>query len=196
MVSTITPMVHGGSRKRWLGSLGVHILGGALGGAAAVTVLSLLLRWVLPSPGVRHWVAWVLVVILFMGELFMGEAGFRKVIPSPHRQVSKRTRERLGPDLTAFLYGAELGVGFITRVPYSVTYAALTGAALVLPPSLGAIVGMAFGAARGSSVWPAVNGTTLERLELASSRRFRWAVSPRLASVFGTMLAMVLLFPA
>lgn len=71
-------------------------------------------------------------------------------VPSTYRQVPKLWREAFSPRTAAILYGAGLGIGFFTRVPYLTFYAALAMSLLSRDPAAAASAGMIFGLARSA----------------------------------------------
>lgn len=181
MVLTITPMVHGGRRLNWVLSVGLHSLGGAVGGAVVASGAALI-GLLLASASLRE-VSIALAAAILVIALLVDTQLVPIRVPSPKRQVPQRWREVLSPRWTAFAYGLELGTGVTTRVYFAATYAVFIVAGLVLgfPAAVG--VGAAYGLARGLSVWIAHDGLSLESLERAIDRRVRYAVVARGANV-------------
>lgn len=167
MVMTITPMVHGGRRGRWLVSVVSHVAGGALGGALVLSVVALAAALVGPSESVRVGIALCVLGVALLFDLRI----IRARVPSPTRQVPRRWREEFGLHTTAFLYGLGLGMGVTTRVYFAITYAIFIAAALLLPFALAAAVGAAFGLARSASVWVTRSARSHEVLEEIVDRR-------------------------
>lgn len=179
MVLTITPMVHGGKRVKWLSTVLVHALGGVVGGAMAALVVVLATRILI----VLH-LPVVPVAFLILGLSIGTDAKILPLrVPSPRRQVPSAWRERFGPHFTAFLYGLGLGTGFTTRVYFAATYAAFLVAALIVPFPLAVAVGAAYGFSRGIAVWIAQSGSSLERLERAIHQRAHYLPIARAANV-------------
>lgn len=147
MVQTITPVVHGG-RGRWLGALGLHvagatltaaIFGGLLGGVGAL----------LGAPwGRAGWIAVALLAFVYaLGELPRAEVA----VPAMRRQVPDWWRTYFSPHVTAFLYGAGLGVGFLTFLAHGTLLVVASAAVVIGDVWWGAFVVGAFGLARGAS---------------------------------------------
>ena len=147
MVQTITPVVHGG-RGKWLGALGLHvagatltaaIFGGLLGGLGAL----------LGAPwGRAGWVTVALLAFVYaLGELSRAEVA----VPALRRQVPDWWRTYFSPGVTAFLYGAGLGVGFLTFLAHGTLLVVASAAVVIGDVGWGAFVVGAFGLARGAS---------------------------------------------
>jgi hypothetical protein len=108
MVETIVPVVHG--IRSWIVSL-IAFASGALLTAAAV---GLALGVALPTGGSTALLAAGLVAVVYA----IGELGLvRLPWPQLRRQVPERWRERYPQPVTGFLYGAGLGLGFVTYLP-------------------------------------------------------------------------------
>lgn len=168
MVYTINPVVHGGSYRRWLVDFLLHLIGGGFGGAAAATIVAVSLHAVISNGEIRTYVALAVAVLAIAADLDKG-----RHLPSPHRQVSQRTRELRDSKLTAFVYGFELGLGVVTRVRYAVTYAVFIIAGLALPLNRALLVGATYGIVRSAGVLPARTGRTMDQLDALLSRRGR-----------------------
>lgn len=149
MVETIAPVVHGNKRSRYFSSVALHALGATLT-AAAVGGLLGASGLVLGAPwGIAGAIA-IAVVALVYG---LREA-FRLPVPLPDRQaqVPEWWRTFYSPPVSAFLYGAGLGIGFLTYLSFG-TYVAVSAAALASgSPLVGALLCAPFGLARGLSV--------------------------------------------
>ena len=147
MVQTITPVVHGG-RGRWFGALGLHVAGATLA-AAFFGALLAGVGALLGAPwGRAGWIAVALVAFVYaLGELPRAEV----VVPALRRQVPDWWRTYFSPLVTAFLYGAGLGVGFLTFLTHG-TLLVVSAAAIVIGDVWwGALVVGVFGFARGMS---------------------------------------------
>lgn len=167
MVTTITPMVHGGRRNKWILSFISHLVGGALGGALALTLLAVVVHFASPSEALGLGIAGGVLLLALLFDLRI----MRARLPSPRRQVPRRWREEFGPHLTAFLYGLGLGTGVTTRVYFAITYAIFIAAPLLLPLPLSAAVGAMFGLARSASVWVSHSAASHETLDKIVDRR-------------------------
>src|SRR5918996_5003348 len=102
MVQTITPVVHGGSRKRWAGSLALHVLGASMSAAALGALLG--------ASGSILGAPWGRAGMLVVGAIALAYAtrelfGVAVPIPEIRRQVPEWWRGAVGPRTAAFLYG-------------------------------------------------------------------------------------------
>jgi cytochrome c biogenesis protein CcdA len=183
MAETITPAVHGGRRKPYLASSALHVLGAT----ASAALLGLTLA-ALGAAARAPWEATPLVIAAIAAVYFAREA-FALPIPLPDRkrQVPEWWRTFYSPPVAALLYGAGLGVGFLTYLSFG-TFAAVMAAAVASgDPAFGAATGGAFGAARGLAVVAATWGSrpgSIDRLdELAASRGPRLANAAAVAAV-------------
>jgi hypothetical protein len=159
MVETITPVVHGGSRKRWSGFLVLH----AAGATAAATAFGAALGgvgWWLGAP----WGAAGLSVIVLVAALYLSREVFGVPVPVPQlrRQVPDwwRTYFPFGP--ASFLYGLGLGIGFFTYLSHG-TLVVVSAAALIGGrPALGMVLLAPFGLVRGLTAATAFRARTPE----------------------------------
>ena len=153
MVETITPVVHGG-RVRWAGAVALHVAGATL----AATLFGALLGAVgqaLGAPfGRAGAVAVAVIALIFAVGLF---PDVHVPVPQLRRQVPSWWRTFFTPPLTAFLYGAGLGVGFLTYLSTGVLVAVAAAAVATGDPRVGALVMAPFGIARGFSAVVALN---------------------------------------
>ena len=176
MVETITPAVHGGSRRSYWVSVALHtlgavasaaLLGGLLGGAGAL----------LGAPwGYGGALAVAIVASVYaVREL----AGIPIPVPDRHRQVPDWWRTFFSPHTSALLYGLGLGVGFFTFLSFG-TFVVVALAALASgDPLVGVMLCAPFGAARAVAVIVARNAFDGERAAeivdgLQRAGRNRW----------------------
>jgi cytochrome c biogenesis protein CcdA len=193
MAETITPVVHGGRRGPWLLSSLLHVggatasaalLGAALGGAGAL----LGAPWGDATPAVVGAVA----------LLYFAREAFRVPVPLPDRkrQVPEWWRTFFSPAVAAFLYGAGLGVGFLTYLTFGTFAAVAAGAAASGDAATGALLCGAFGLGRGVAVLlvtARAAPTTIDRLdEVAASEGPRRVNAAALAGVVAAAVAALL----
>jgi hypothetical protein len=95
----------------------------------------------------------VLAVVYAMGLL----PGVHVPVPQLRRQVPDWWRTFFSPPTTAFLYGAGLGVGFLTFLPSGVLVVVSVAALASASPALGAALLLPFGLARGMSAVVSAN---------------------------------------
>ena len=168
MVETITPVVHGGSRGRWVLSVGLHAVGGAGSAALAGALLGAAGSAIGAPWGRAGLVAVAAVTVAYA----VREAGGPAVpVPAARRQVPDWWRTFFGPHVAALLYGAGLGVGFLTYLSHGTLVAVSLAAFASGNPAVGAIAVGAFGLARGLAILlpgpaptAAAAGATVERL--------------------------------
>lgn len=183
MALTINPAVSRGERG-WLVDSVSFFAGTLLGATASLTVclaVVLGLSAVVP-PGLVVGALVALVVAAALHDL-----GVPVPLPYRQRQVPEVLRDLLPTSAVAFVFGAMLGVGFLTLFTYSTHLALLV--ALPLLPSLGAMLAAVAVFALGKSlVLASVAGTsTLEDVPL----RFRWS-RPRIRVLRATTAALSL----
>jgi hypothetical protein len=159
MVETITPVVHGG-RGRWLGALALHVAGAVLTAAAFGAILGAL-GGLLGAPFGRAGLATVaaLAAAYAAAEL----TGVRIPVPQLRRQVPAWWRTFFGRPVAAALYGAGLGVGFLTYLRHGTLVVVAAAAFASGRPGLGAILVAPFGLVRGLSAATAWDATSPER---------------------------------
>jgi hypothetical protein len=147
MAETITPVVYGG-RTRWVVALSLHVLGATLTAAlfgAALGALGALLGGPFGRAG--------LVALAAAGLVYALGTLPRLSVPVPQlrRQVPDWWRTFFSPRVAAFLYGAGLGVGFLTFLATGGLVVVTAAAVLAADPWLGVLVVAPFGSARGLS---------------------------------------------
>ncbi len=141
MAETVAPVVHG--VRRWLIAVAAFTAGAVAAGAALGWALGTAGAWAGGGSAHAAWAA-AAIVAAYAGR----EAGLLRLpVPQLRRQVPQRWREVLPLPATAVLYGAGLGVGFVTYVPVA-TFAAVVAAIVLADPAAGAVALGAFGAGR------------------------------------------------
>src|SRR5919109_5174495 len=111
MVQTITPVVHGGRRSRWIAVVALH----GLGAASAATAFGSMLAAVGSVLG-APWGRAGGLIVGGLAFLYTAREVFALPVPIPdrRRQVPEWWRTAFSPGTAAFLYGVGLGVGFFT----------------------------------------------------------------------------------
>jgi uncharacterized membrane protein YphA (DoxX/SURF4 family) len=147
MVETISPVVHGG-RARWLGTLALHTMG-ATGTAA---LFGAVLGWIGGALG-APWQRPGLLALAALSTLYALGALTRLRVPVPQhrRQVPDWWRTFFGRPFAAVLYGAGLGIGFMTYLSNGTLVVVAFAAAASGRPVAGAVVVGTFGLVRGLS---------------------------------------------
>ena len=145
MVSTISPVVHGGRTSRYWLVWSLHALGATAAAAATGAVLG--------SVGVLLGAPWGVVGaagVVGIGALYALRDLFGLPIPLPDlkKEVPEWWRTFFSPGVTSALYGVGLGAAFYTSLRFG-TYVVVS--ALVLAsgdPIIGALVCAPFGIGR------------------------------------------------
>lgn len=167
MVETITPVVHGGRRSRYLRSVAIHTAA-ATASAGAVGLGLGALGALLGGP----WTDAGPIVLAVVALVYAARELFGLPIPLPDRsaQVPAWWRSFYGPDVTAALYGIGLGPGFLTYLTFGTHAAVLVGAFVAADPLLGAAITAPFGFARGLSILIGARATNEEHSAVLADR--------------------------
>src|SRR5918999_5959295 len=192
MVETISPVVYG-TRTRWVGALALHAAGAAVTAAAfgaAVAAVAALLG----APWDRAGATMVAgIAVLYLAREL---TGIRIPGPQLRRQVPDWWRTYFGRPVAAFLYGAGLGVGFLTFLGHGTLVAVTVGVASTGRPLLGALAMAPFGLARGlaplvaaRSKAPEEGGLLVDRLSSMSGHLRRALNAAALTSVAASAAA-------
>ncbi|MEX2275087.1 MAG: MauE/DoxX family redox-associated membrane protein [Actinomycetota bacterium] len=186
MVETITPVVHGGRRGRWAIDVVLHVAGATA--AAGLFGLALgALGAVLGAP----WGAAGLVLVAGVALAYgLAEAsGVRMPIPQARKQVPDWWRTFFSFPVFSFLYGAGLGVGFLTYLSRGTLLAVSAACVASGRPLVGAALMVPFGLARSAVVLLALPLRTREQAtalvdRLAEASRSVWW---RIANAFALL---------
>ena len=182
MVETISPVVHGGRNRRYWSSLALHVVaatvtagafGALLGGAGALASAP----W--GSVGVT-------IVCIVAGLYVLREAaGLPVPVFDRHRQVPEWWRTYFSAPVAALLYGAGLGIGFMTFLTFGTFVAVSVGAFISGDVVTGMVICAPFGLARSLALLTASeNRDTVHRLDsLATTRGPRMINAAALAAV-------------
>lgn len=190
MAETITPVVHGGRRRPYLVASALHVAG-ATAAAAALGILLGSIGALLRAPG-ETWTP--AVVATFAGIYLAREAGRLPVpLPDVKRQVPEWWKTFFSPPVAAFLYGAGLGVGFLTYLSFGTFVAVVAGAVVSGDPLTGLLLCAPFGFGRASAVvavtWRGDSGR-VDRLEVVGASSIpRLANAGALAAILTAALA-------
>jgi hypothetical protein len=192
MVETITPVVHGGNRSRWAGSVVLHTLGAATSAAVAGALLAAV-GGLLGAP----WGVAGAVLVVASAALYVArELGAPVPVPQLRRQVPDWWRTFFPPHVAALLYGIGLGPGFLTYLGHGTVVVVSVAAFASGRPLVGAAVLAPFGLARGLGPVlafgvrsPSDGAALVGRLERSASRA-RWRVANALA-LAAVMVAIV-----
>jgi hypothetical protein len=122
-------------------------------------------------------------------------------VPQLHRQVPQWWRTFFSVPVAAFLYGAGLGVGFLTYLAHGTLVVVAVAAAASGGPLVGAALVAPFGLARGLSVLVAVRAPRPQEGSALVARLARSASSPgwraaNAAALFAVGVAAAVMLPA
>ena len=175
MVETITPVVHGGRAGRWAGSVALHVAG-AVASAAAFGAILGAAGSLLGAP----WSGGGALVIALVAMLYLAReaTGVPVLVPQLRRQVPQWWRTFFSVPMAAFLYGAGLGVGFLTYLAHGTLVVVAVAAAASGEPLVGAALVAPFGLARGLSVLVAARARRPQEGSALVARLARSALSP------------------
>lgn len=149
MAQTITPVVHGGRRRRWAGVLTLHVLGAT----ASASLMGAVLGAAGMSLGAPWGILGTVAVIVVAGAYALRElAGLPVPIPELRRQVPEWWRSAFSPGTAATLYGLGLGLGFPTHLRHGTLVAVAAASFASGDPIVAAVAMGAFGVARSSAV--------------------------------------------
>ena len=198
MVETITPVVHGGRAARWAGSVALHVTGAVASAAAFGAILG--------GAGSLLGAPWggggALLIALVAALYVVREAAVVPVpVPQLRRQVPQWWRTFFSVPVAAFLYGAGLGIGFLTYLAHGTLVVVAVAAAASGEPLVGAALLAPFGLARGLSVLVAVLARRPQEGSALVARLARSASSPRwraahVAALLGVGAAAAAMLPA
>jgi hypothetical protein len=148
MVETITPVVHG-RRSSYILSITLHAIAATITAGATGALLGLV-GMLLGAP----WSTAGFVGLVAVALLYAVREAARLPIPLPNarRQVPEWWRTFFSPPVAATLYGAGLGVAFLTFLSFGTFVAVAAGAVVSGDPLLGALICAPFGLARAIAV--------------------------------------------
>ncbi|MDP9296414.1 MAG: hypothetical protein M3O88_06965 [Actinomycetota bacterium] len=148
-METINPVVYGGPRSRWRTGLALHVLGATLAAAAFGGALGLaggLLRAPWGSAGPL--IVGGLAALYLLREVF----GIPVPVLEARRQVPDWWRTFFSRNVTAFLYGSGVGIGFLTYLGHGTLLVVSAAAFASGRPLIGALLVGPFGLSRGLAI--------------------------------------------
>ena len=187
MVETIAPVVHGRRRDYYL-AVALHTLAAVVAGAGFGTLLAATGKLLGAPWGDAGVFAITGVAILYAARELFG-------LPVPlfdrKQQVPDWWRTFYSPPVAASLYGAGLGIGFLTFLRYG-TYVVVSIVAVASGDVLvGAALGGTFGLARGLTALAAARTTDEEGAGLVVAKLEGLAASRRLPIANGLACAVL-----
>ena len=195
MVETISPVGHGDRRGRWLAAVVLHALGATAAAAAFGAMLGSIGSLLGAAGGpVGLGLVGILAVAYAAREAF----GLPVPVPAARRQVPDWWRSFFSWPAAAVLYGAGLGIGFLTFLTNGGLVVVASAAVVAGRPAVGAVLVGAFGLARGLSpliAWPVrssdAGAALVDRLAGSDPRTWRWLNAGALALVAAGSLAVL-----
>ena len=175
MVETISPVVHGG-RARWLRTLALHTIGSTVTAASFGATLA----WIGRALGAPWQRPGLLALAAISAVYAIGVlTPFRVPVPQLRRQVPDWWRTYFGRSFAALLYGAGLGIGFLTYLSYGTLVVVAFAAVASGRPAMGALIMAPFGLARGLSAVVSWRSTDQERSRALVDRLAAAGDAPR-----------------
>ncbi|MDP9242419.1 MAG: hypothetical protein M3O84_04510 [Actinomycetota bacterium] len=149
MVETINPVVYGGPRSRWRTGLAIHVLGATLAATAFGGALGLA-GGLLRAP----WGSAAPLIVGGLAALYLLREVFRIPVPvlEARRQVPDWWRTFFSRNVTAFLYGSGVGIGFLTYLGHGTLLVVSAAAFASERPLVGAVLVGPFGLSRGLAI--------------------------------------------
>ena len=195
MVETISPVGHGDRTGRWLAAVALHTVGATLAAAAFGALLG-------AAGSLLHapWGAVGLVLVAMLALAYAAREAFGLPLPVPaaRRQVPDWWRSFFTWPVAAALYGAGLGIGFLTFLTNGGLVVVAAAAVLSGRPIVGAALMGAFGLARGLSAlvaWPVrtreAGSALVDRLASHDPAVWRRTNAAALVLVAGSALAVL-----
>ena len=149
MLGSITPLGERGRGNRWWLSAASYTLASAVGGVLIGTAAGIVGAALRPLGLALSPAAALLVVAAAAVLGLVADAGLLGLrLPTLRRQVNQRWIGRYRGWVVGAGFGFQLGMGVVTIVPASTTWAALAAALAMQSPVGGALVGLVFGTVR------------------------------------------------
>jgi hypothetical protein len=171
MTGSINPAVSRVGYGRFAGHVAVFAVGAFLGSAVTFGAMALVGSAVVALAG--RWV-WVGIVIALTVLVSMRDAYSRTPVPYRALQVPEWIKHSFRPAETAFLYGIQLGVGFLTRFTVGTHMTFMLALPFLGSASQIAIVLALFAAGKCIVIVAAVSGQDYEEMERRLQYRLRW----------------------
>ena len=184
MVETIAPVVYG-RRSRYIVSLTLHALAATTTAAATGAVLGTIGMLAGAPWRTAGVIALAAVALLYaLREAF----GLPVPLPNARRQVPEWWRTFFSPPIAATLYGAGLGVAFVTFLSFGTFVAVAAGAVVSGDPLTGAALCAPFGLARAAAVGVVGARWAEPSVAVSSAAEFGGTVVPRTANAVALAL--------
>lgn len=192
MVDTIGPMVRE-ARQRGTRVELAHVIGGVAGGAVTGFIFGALGSFLHLGPHLPRWFSWTLAVLAAAALIYDSSNEGKRL--GTRRQTSPAWKHTLPPGAAAFFNGADLGLGWSTRIYFTSYLVALAAAAGTGHALLGALVGAGFGGARSAFVvWAQRRAAGVLSIDSIAGHRRTIVTMNGLALVqFGVLMALTAL---
>ena len=189
MVDTIGPMVREGKKRARRIEL-AHVLGGTSGGALTGFFLGAIGSVLDVGPHLPRWFSWALAVSAGAALVYDVSNEGKKV--GLARQTPRAWRHVLPSGVAAFFNGADLGLGWSTRIYFTSYLLAMAAAVGTGHALVGASIGAAFGCARaGFVVFAQRRSGGVLSIDSLAQHRPKISVLNALALVqFGVLMAL------
>ena len=187
MLGSITPLGERGRQARWAVTVGAYLLGSAAAGAALGALAGLVGEAVAGDLGTPSRLGILAAAGLLGARADSGRTPSR--LPTVRRQVDDAWMREFRGWAYGLGFGLQLGLGVVTIVTSATVYLTFLAAALTGSPAAGALVGLAFGAARALPLL-AVRGVRTSRELGAVEARLRRLERPARRLALGAQLAL------
>lgn len=149
MVETITPVVYGGSKPRWLAGVAMMAIGATVTAGLFGAFLGFV-GSVFGAPwGPIGMVAVALIALLYLAR---ETVGLKIPVLQAKRQVPEWWRTFFSPIVASVLYGGGLGIGFFTYLTYGTLVVVAAIAVALGNPGVGVLLLVPFALARSLTV--------------------------------------------
>ncbi len=182
MLGSITPLGERGRGSRWGITATAHVLGATIGGLAIGASLGLLGEAPSRALGADGRLDLLAVSAMAGVALDVGVGGLG--LPTVLRQVNEDWMTRYRGWVYGLGFGVQLGLGVVTVVTTSAVYVSFVAAFLSGGARAGALVGGAFGLARGVMLLGGVKVRRPEHLARVHLLLRRWDHRSRIAALF------------
>jgi hypothetical protein len=197
MLSSIHPLGERGRSNRWGLTVTAHVIGSTAGGALVGGGLGAV-GWLSAELGVHQRTRAGVLVPLALVATVIDARGWPRWLPRARRQVDERWLNAYRGWVYGAGFGFQLGMGAVTIVTAATVYLVGAAAVVLASPLSGALVGGAYGAARGATILAGRSIRTPARLVefhrgLIARRRLgvRAAVLGDIAVAVGAMVVLV-----
>lgn len=195
MLSSISPLGERARSSRWSVTVTAYTLGSVLGGVALGT-LSAGLGALVPATARASAPALTVCALLLVLGLLAESGVVPGGLPSWRRQVDEGWLTRYRGWVYGLGFGAQLGLGVVTIVPSTTTYAVALAAGLTGHLGAGAAIGGVFGLVRAVPVTMLSRVTDPGALHATFRRVQAWAAPADRIARAGLVLAALTLVAA